>query len=540
MMRICALLATVVLVNGQAGTVRNSQGDLKVTPPDGGTTVFVESGGSETSIKTILAQLAGTDVKLENLKTFVEGKVTEDLAAAELKTDEKFEDVDAKLAAAEDQVNAAIAEMGRTSTATRTAAQQYTNQKVADYVTPAIKSVENQMKALETKINGDVGKKLSAVQVTVESIMKSLKGSSAVMAAESCSDIATSNGGIANVADGMYWIKSKYQGTKVAVYCKKISNNFVSMGGDGSSKAAAAADCEGPGGIADNDADKKWIDPDANANDPSNAVNKVCSYMTCKEIKDKTKTTTSGKYAIKPKGWTKEPFEVWCDMKRDGGGWTLTEMHTNGWNNNPRGRMMPDNGANVDKLLSDGDNFDRYRDQNNGDYASMGSEKIMAIYHSYGGDTILRSWTKGKYFNNHGTPVNFYYQKKKPTSDWNIMHAIRNTKLWSGSTHSSRAWSSANDGFKMTYKDPAFDSDSSVYDPVRNVIKNQRGNRGYMYYWEEHTIHGNSGKSYRVSRHGIPGDPFGGCQWNFYFWGGDGQRSHIHCDRGRKAFYWLR
>lgn len=477
---------------------------------------------------------SNTDVKLEDLKVFVEEKVAADLEAERQKTNQAFAEVDVKFDDTENQISDLITEMGRTAEATRTAAQQYTNQKVD----PAIKQVNNAMAALETKINNDVGKQLETVSGVVDNIMKSLKGTAAGLPGASCDDISKAHG--AAMKDGEYWIDSKYQTDSVLVFCQKVGSKFVSMGGDGSNKANAAAGCEASSLVANNEADKKWIDPDANAEDTGNAAEKVCSYMTCKDIKDKTKTTKSGVYKIKPKDWTSGAFEVWCDMTRDGGGWTLTEMHTAGWSNQPVGRHMADKGANVDKLLKDGDNFGSYRDGNMGDYASLGEAKINAIYHSFGEATILRNWNKGKYFRNHGQPVNWYYQKKKPTKNWSIFHAIRNTKLWSGQNYHNRAWSRASDGFKLTWKDPPFNSDTSVYDPNSNRIKNERGNRGYMYWWEEHTISGNSGKTYRVSRHGIPGDPFGGCQWNFYFWGGNGQRSHGHCGRMRMSFYWLR
>ena len=364
------------------------------------------------------------------------------------------------------------------------------------------------------------------------------------MAADNCAAIKSAS---PLSSDNYYWIKN--QGAVVKVFCKVVSGNFVSMGGDGTSKASAAAGCEGHALVENNDAVSKWVDPDANAENTGNAVQKRCMLYTCKEIKDADPSNTkSGRYMVKPKGWSGAAFEVWCDMTKDGGGWTLTEMHSEGRSDQPIGRNMADKGANEEQLLTRGDDFGKYKGGNQGDFASLGEAKIMALYHSFGEKTIMRNWIEGKDFGNRNTGVNFYYQKKLPKKDWSIFHAIRNTKLWSGNTNSRRAWATAKDGFKMTWKegDNGFKTETNWFDPKANVIRKERRNgngvqtNGYMWYWEEHTITGNSGKSFRVSRHGIPGDPFGGCQWNFNFYGGNTRYSYGHCGRMKKAFYWLR
>lgn len=48
----------------------------------------------------------------------------------------------------------------------------------------------------------------------------------------------------------------------------------------------------------------------------------------CANIKDcldvfNAGSTTSGVYTIKPSNWSGLPFDVYCDMSQDGGGWTV-------------------------------------------------------------------------------------------------------------------------------------------------------------------------------------------------------------------------
>jgi len=537
--RLLLALAPFVIaasVNGQAGIVATEDNDLVLKPAtDAGTIVFhdASSAGGTTSVRAILAQLglAATDLDLEAVKTSVDGLSTT---------------VDQKLVAQKAAVDGVIVEI-KTSVENAATETDIKIAKVGDdlkkgmaEVTASITTeVKPQIEALKTEVGGKVDK----VEEVVGDILKALLGSNAAMAADNCAAIKSVQ---PLASDDYFWIKNA--GAVVKVFCKVVSGKFVSMGGDGSSKAAAAAGCNGNVLAANNVAETKWVDPDANAENTGNAVQKRCVLYTCKEIKDaEPGNTKSGTYTVKPKGWSGAPFEVWCDMTKDGGGWTLTEMHSEGYSNRPIGRSMPDKGANEDQLLSRGDDFGKYKGGNQGDFASLGEKKIMALYHSFGAATILRNWNEGKYFGNRNTGVNFYYQKKLPKKDWSIFHAIRNTKLWSGKTNSRRAWSSAKDGFKMTWKegDNGFKTETTWFDPKANQIKKERGNgnsgtRGYMNYWEEHTITGNSGKNFRTSRHGIPGDPFSGCTWNFYFYGGNSRRSYGHCGRMKKSFYWLR
>jgi hypothetical protein len=272
-------------------------------------------------------------------------------------------------------------------------------------------------------------------------------GSSVAFPAKSCTTLKAAR---KHTEDGWYFVTSPMSTNTIEVYCKTVGSSFVSMGGDGSTKEEAGAGCSGNDRIAVASG-KLWVDPDANAEGPQNAVQKQCTLATCLDYK-KAGFNTDGVYEIKPKKWTGAGFKVWCDMTRDGGGWTFTEMHSEGYNNQPKGRHFPDKGANEELLVSRGDVMTKWKSGNQGDFASHGQAKIDAVYHEHGAKTVLRSWNAGKYFNNGNTPVNFYYQKKNPQSSFSVFHAIRNTRLWTDDIRGNAAYGDGGNGFKHCYK----------------------------------------------------------------------------------------
>lgn len=109
---------------------------------------------------------------------------------------------------------------------------------------------------------------------------------------------------------------------------------MVSMGGDGKTKGQAGAGCFGNPRITVSKG-SVWVDPNANAEDPNNAVQKsncgdgksaATAGLTCKSIKIKTGTKANQHFWVigRNQEFMKSPKEVFCwQSSRDGGGWTL-------------------------------------------------------------------------------------------------------------------------------------------------------------------------------------------------------------------------
>jgi hypothetical protein len=75
------------------------------------------------------------------------------------------------------------------------------------------------------------------------------------------------------------------------------------------------------------------------------------------------------------------------------------------------------------------------------------------------------------------------------------------------------------------------------YDPRANLIETSTRNNMRFQQWEEREVSDYSGRTVSVSRHGLPGDPFEGCQWAFKFNAG---RSQTWCRDDLSNFLMLK
>ena len=127
--------------------------------------------------------------------------------------------------------------------------------------------------------------------------------------------------------------------------CSAPSSLYVSTGGDcddGDSSAhpTATPGCDGGDydcdGLVDNDADGDgYADAACGGDDCDDSdaatlpeVGGGCALgVTCLDILNQGRSVGDGDYTIDPDGWGAglDPFEVWCDMGTDGGGWTAID-----------------------------------------------------------------------------------------------------------------------------------------------------------------------------------------------------------------------
>jgi hypothetical protein len=205
--------------------------------------------------------------------------------------------------------------------------------KVTTIVEPAIQGLKDDVAASLATVSGDVVKTREAVTAVSESLKKTqnlLLGISPAFPASNCAAILSANSA---TKEGQFWITSKIDKKSIKVLCKKVGSAFVSMGGNGLSKGEAGAGCFGNpetnlviGSV--------WVDPDANAEDPSNAKLRTCGdgaskaspALTCKGIVKKFGPGSNGLFWVigRNQEYLSAPFRVYCwNADRDGAGWTL-------------------------------------------------------------------------------------------------------------------------------------------------------------------------------------------------------------------------
>eukprot|EP00039_Didymoeca_costata_P020182 m.340348 g.340348 ORF g.340348 m.340348 type:complete len:811 (-) comp19246_c0_seq1:60-2492(-) len=279
--------------------------------------------------------------------------------------------------------------------------------------------------------------------------------------------------------------------------------------------------------------------------------------LTCKTIKDEFPQSKDGKYYIKPNA-TKPAFPVYCDMTKFGGGWTLVEKVpgrfsyrygeiTSLTGERYYGGHYPSQGFYPDSLADRGPNPSAWWPQ---DPPSLGEERMNDIYRVFGEKTIMRLWRSRSYYQN--VCSNHFLQKFFPAADvhhkadnFNLFHAIRNPDLWDNSNyqlHDNRAETSGVKHFTIHRGSDRVCYDSrpknewSWYNPDTHTLASNPSR--YMLTWEKRDLYADDGKLVQVSRHGIPGDTFSGCEWIFQFNNNGYTRSSCRTDL--QQFIWLK
>jgi len=165
----------------------------------------------------------------------------------------------------------------------------------------------------------------------VEKISDALYGSISQFPASSCAQIKVKTG---NTISGTYYLKKGEE--SFSVFCKSVDSKFVSLGGNGKTQASAATSCDAQSLVIDNNNLTRWIDPDATADDTSNAKPFACAGLSAGSAGESCGHLRQ--LGIKKSGayWTKyngPARKVWCDLTTDGGGWVLVSTQ------NPDGQL---------------------------------------------------------------------------------------------------------------------------------------------------------------------------------------------------------
>jgi hypothetical protein len=182
---------------------------------------------------------------------------------------------------------------------------------VGKIVEPAIQTVKDSVSALDTSTSAE----FTTMNANIAKITQNLLGTTSGFAAETCGKLYIAN---KQLKSGKYYIISPLDKSINEVWCEVKGSVMVSLGGDGSTKAAAAAGCFAPLLTPGS----KWVDSDADAENTGNAVVAKCGAglevkypgISCKSIKIQYPESKNGLYYVVGlgKAFVKAPKRVYC------------------------------------------------------------------------------------------------------------------------------------------------------------------------------------------------------------------------------------
>ena len=189
---------------------------------------------------------------------------------------------------------------------------------VGKIVEPAIQTVKDSVSALDTSTSAEfttISAEFTTMNANIAKITQNLLGTTSGFAAETCGKLYIAN---KQLKSGKYYIISPLDKSINEVWCEVKGSVMVSLGGDGSTKAAAAAGCFAPLLTPGS----KWVDSDADAENTGNAVVAKCGAglvvkypgISCKSIKIQYPASKNGLYYVigLSKAFVKAPKRVYC------------------------------------------------------------------------------------------------------------------------------------------------------------------------------------------------------------------------------------